>query len=913
MRKFGRDSKSVLLIFLLCVLSGYALSLSEGSPLPTVRKVSVLVDGDPAPQEWRELISIQEGDAYSLKKLDDILKQIYKTGLFSDIQIQKEGQEDVRLTFLLNRKLLTGKIQFQGEITISRRKLEENLYSLRPDSVFSSDKLTRAAEELKETLRRNGYFNSQIQMWTESNLKKASVDVFVKISSGRRFLIDRIDFIGETSVSADQLREKMESRKGTLFIPLKLDRDVARLREFYNSLGYTRAEIEVTNRVFQEEEGRVSLTITVRLNERIHIKIQGALIPEELLRPIWEERIFEEWGLVQGEARILAFLRKKGYIFAAVNSSIERAPGEILAVYEVNPGHKYRIHDVAFEGLQYFSSAALKKELGASQNIPLLRKIDEEKIFEIPLKIKKYYEVHGFIDTQVELNFRKEETRMMAIFHIKEGPQQRIKTIAFQGAELLTPAVLLSKITSVEEGPYFQPFVQRDIERLEIFYLNQGVRGTKITARVEEVEENLFSVLFDIREGRKLKIDRIVITGNAVTRKSTIVRELQIHEGDWAHYDRIMESRRGLERLGIFSEVKLEEIPVSSEAENLVISLREGERNYVGLGVGLETKGEPHTFAIWDNVIRPRGTVEFIRSNIFGRASQFSLITQFSLKEKIGVVSWEEPYFFGIRMPTYLNAWLEREERVSYGYDQRGTSLSGVKSFPGGLTLMTTFRWTSTTLYFLEIAESEVDRQHFPFSTTSLSESFILDRRDDAFNPEKGYFLSFVVEWAYPLFKVESDYLKTFFKYQHFYPLFTNLDFFTTVRIGLGRGRMPIHERFFAGGSNSFRGMEFDKLGPKDPNSQMPVGGKALLLFNFELRFPLFSAVEDLSAAIFYDVGNVFTKRKDIRLTGLRDAVGLGIRYRTPLGPLRFDLGWNLDSRKGERRFVAFITIGNVF
>ena len=124
---------------------------------------------------------------------------------------------------------------------------------------------------------------------------------------------------------------------------------------------------------------------------------------------------------------------------------------------------------------------------------------------------------------------------------------------------------------------------------------------------------------------------------------------------------------------------------------------------------------------------------------------------------------------------------------------------------------------------------------------------------------------------------------------------------------------MPIHERFFAGGSNSFRGAEFDGLGPKDPDSLKPVGGKALTLVNFELTFPILSKVKNLFGVIFYDTGNVFELRKQVNLAAFQHAVGFGFRYRTPFGPIRFELGWNLNAPAGERKPHAFITIGNVF
>jgi outer membrane protein insertion porin family len=304
-----------------------------------------------------------------------------------------------------------------------------------------------------------------------------------------------------------------------------------------------------------------------------------------------------------------------------------------------------------------------------------------------------------------------------------------------------------------------------------------------------------------------------------------------------------------------------------------------------------------------------------IRSNIFGAAHQLSLIGQLSLREQRAVLSWEQPYFFGIPLETYVNAWLESEERKSYGFTRRGFSLTSITPIAGNpdMVFLSTLRYARTKLFRLSIPESSVDRQHFPYSTTSLSGSFIWDKRDDPFNSERGHFLSSVIEWAYPLFNSESDFQKIFAKYQQYVPLIPQVTLSTTARLGLGRGVIPIHERFFAGGSNSFRGEEFDELGPTDPDSLQPIGGKALILVNLELSFPLIAGIKDLYGAVFFDKGNVFAKRSLVKWGDLYDAVGFGLRYRTPFGPLRLEMGWNLDAPRGERKPIAFITIGNIF
>lgn len=614
---------------------------------------------------------------------------------------------------ILTRRLFTRKIIFPGKKVLSDKKLKESLLSLSEGSFFSDEKASKAVEELKEALKKEGYFYPEIKTFTERDPKSSAVDVFFGIQSGKRFAIKKIDFSGEKILPEIQVRKEMQSKEGYVYIPSVFEKDITKLKEIYNSLGYQRAKIDLEEESFNEREGSVYLSLKVAPNEKIKIVVEGAQIPLSHIRPIWEERIFEEWGLAEGEAKIIAYLRKKGYLFSSVTSSIEKVDNEMRVVYKVSPGERFKIKDISFEGLEYFTPSQLKNELGINRRTAFLSWIDGEKLFELPAEIEFLYKTRGFSNTEVTLDFITRRKEVKALIFIEEGVQKKIEKISFEGANLFSQKTLLKQISSFEGGPFYQPTVLKDIEKLENFYLNQGVRGTGIKARVERVSENIFSVVFSLKEGKKVRVEKIVITGNVISKKNIILRELRIKEGDYVFYERIRESKRRLERLGIFTEVKIEEIPLSLDRENLVVKVREGGRNYAGLGGG--------------------------RKNI------------------------------------------------------------------------------------------------------------------------------------------------------------------------------PIHERFFAGGSNSFRGEKFDKLEPKDPVSLKPVGGEALFLLNFELTFPLLSAIKDLSGALFYDKGNVFEKGKHFSLAGLQDAVGLGIRYRTPLGPVRLELGWNLDEPRGERKALVFITIGNVF
>ncbi len=899
----------VILIFIPCLFS-YGLSESQVS----IQSVYVELDGEPAEPEITELVTVRAGEKLSFFRISEVVKQLYKTGLFSDIQVKREGEESAELTFILKSQPYVRSIIFMGSEKISPSKLKQELTVIKEGETFYEGKLIEATEELKKILRRRGKFNPNIEVYIKSTDEPTLVDVFFEIKETEEYRVKDIIFKGDVIFSDYTLKKEMNTQIGNPYKNSILQKDIEKIKDLYSSEGYQRVEIETGENLY-EKENLVSLVLNIEAHEKIEIVIEGADVPLSLVKPIWETGIFMDWGIEQGKAKIIKHMRKKGYLFSNVRGSVIQEENKIKIVYQVFPGEKYQINNIIFERVEYFSPDELKSQLAIRENTPLLSNITGDELFELPSEIESLYEAQGFPNTRIAWNFKRYEKKVDAVFFIEEGVQNITQEVSFRGAESISKEQLYETIETFEGGPFYQPRIQKDVENLENFYLNLGYRGTEIKSVIEKLGDNSFDVEFDIREGQRVRIKNVIIAGNNITRKNTIIREVQLQPGDYARYEEIRNTKRRLENLGIFTKVFIEEVSLNPEWENLVINVREGERNYVSLGVGLETKNEPRFFQAWNSIIRPRGTAELIRGNIFGTGAQLSVVGQISIKEKRGVISWEQPYLFGIPIDTYLNAWLERESRKSYSFDRRGITLSGIRPIAKDedKIFIVTLRFARTSLFELKVSESEVDRQFFPFSATSISGSIIWDKRSDSFNPERGYFVSAVLEWAYPLFHAESDYQKLFTKYQQFFQLMPRVTFSMTSRLGLGRGRMPIHERFFAGGSNSFRGTAFDELGPQDPGSLEPIGGKALFLVNFELSFPVISYLKDLYGAVFYDKGNVFYKRRQFDLSELQDAIGVGLRYTTPLGPVRFELAWNLDAPAEKKQPLVIIAIGHVF
>ncbi len=898
--------------YLCLILLFFTIAQGQEAGLLLIGNIEVKVDGQPAAPEMRQLIPLSKGEPFSFFLIRQVIERLYLTKLFSNIQVFSDGQNPVNLTFYFERQLYLRQVNFNVEGGLSAELLRSEVKSLREGEPFDEGLLEAGKSEIIDILKREGFFNPDLQVIPTKLPSGGLVDLDWKINPKERLKIQGLVWKGDGEKVSPKDKGRLVSLIKDNYSPRQLEAECLALQQALRRKGFSRAEVSYFA-TLDEAAQEVALEINVQLHEKVIIEFRGAKVPLSLVTPLWEERVFEEWALSEGEARVLRYLRRKGYFEAQIKSSLEKNEAELRVTYTLELGPKRRLRSVIFSGLNQFSEERLRQALGLNDRTPFAAVIDGERLYDLPKEIEAFYQMNGFPQVRVWLELDKKENEVIARLNVDEGNRETIGEISFNPHLSFSAEQLRGLISSQPGGPYYSPQVKLDRQRLIEFYQRQGFRGTSVSVEEKVIQPNVYSLLFKIEEGRRYRLRRIFFSGTVTTKEATIRKELRIKEGDWADENLIQESKRNLERLGIFASVQVEEIPAWRDELDLVFRFHEGERNLASVGLGLETKSEPRGFEVWNNVLRLRGTAEIVRTNLLGDASQLSFVSQMSLKETRGVVSWEQPYFFGVPFRGYMNIWLEREERVSFGFDRRGVSLTGIKALSGDLMTVMTFRYARTVLTHLEITESEVDRQFFPFSSTSFSSSLIRDRRDDSFNPQKGYFASAVLEWAFPLFRAEAEFLKAFIKYQRFFSLAPRWNLATTFRLGLGRGRIPIHERFFAGGSNSFRGEEFDALGPKDAFSGKPVGGKALILFNFEFSLPLLASLPNLSATIFYDSGNVFSKRSQFNLASMHNALGFGLRYRTPLGPLRLELGWNLSELERKAKPLLFLTIGQVF
>jgi outer membrane protein insertion porin family len=916
-RARGAAGRSGALLLLAAVLIA-AVRPAAAQEASIVDRIIVRVDGQAGDPRLLDLIPIEPGDAYSPRLVDQAVKQMFRTGLFADVRVTREGDVRTVLLFDLERNVFIDAVRFKVP-RVSKARLLDGLTAQRPGAYLREDQIPGAVAEVREGLRRAGYFDAVVTCDVRRKEGASTADLVFRALDWKSFRIGGLEVEWKAEIPERALFKEMKSRVGDVYVPDRLAADFTALSRALDRAGYRRAEVRLAGESFDEQNRRVDLRVEILPHEKIAIVVNGAKVPARLLDPIWEEQVFEPWGLAEGEARILNHLRRQGYVYATVQSRVERDRNEMRIVHDVTAGEKYKVMGVEFRGNTVFSSLELKNQLAVSKGVPLFAFISYDRLFSVPRDLENLYKENGFAGVQVRLDLVKQGPGVQAVFEIEEGPRSTVEAIRIAGAALVPAAELQAGLVSLEGAPFYPPNVQVDVGQIEAIYLDRGIRGTEVVSRIERPSDGRVVLVYEIAEGTPVAIRDIFITGNRATRNKVIRRELRIGKGEEADYGRIQESKRRLETLGIFSEVRVDEVETGSGDEVVVVTVREGERNYTGLGLGFQTLNPVSgSLADWPSDFRPRGTGEYIRNNVLGLGAQFGLLGQISTVERRAVASWNQSYLFGLAMPTTLQAWAEREVRTGFTLDRRGVSFSIVKGLGRSRLLIGSVSLTRTSLPVVDIDNPPdyIDRRFLPYSGALFSLSMSWERRDDTLNPTRGYYISTVGEVGLPLLGTESNYQKIFLKAQVFRPLWTGLGFDVTARLGLGNNLVHLPERFFAGGSNTFRGEEFELLGPIDSETLKPFGGEAVFMINTELTFAPFPAWEAFRLAGFFDLGNVYENLRDFQPFDLRGAVGAGLRYRTPLGPVRVEVAWKLwgyDVQDRRRRPLIFLTIGNIF
>ena len=433
---------------------------------------------------------------------------------------------------------------------------------------------------------------------------------------------------------------------------------------------------------------------------------------------------------------------------------------------------------------------------------------------------------------------------------------------------------------------------------LRQLYISKGYALVHIEPRISGDLEKHIEIRID--EGRSFTLGKLIVLGASPMQETWLRKMFPLQPGEAYDITKVNRFVDEIEQLGAFSQIQLKRIEIQEGVFNALLTLTPDSSRFYGFGLG------------WEERKGLRGTVEFQGRNIFMTYTSLSGILQAGLKETRLVVSLDTPNLFGSKLNSSFKIWRENESYTSYKFDRIGIGPTLLKRTGPSSFISASLNWYRTQLTELMITPGPVDNDR-RFDTLAFNFSFVTDKRDDPFNPTRGDFFSTDLKVGMPFFREHDSFFRFMWRYQKNLKIAKNVSLALSLRNGFAAGDMSITERFFAGGINSFHGTRLDKLGPVDAITGQPTGGNGLFLFNTEATFPLvILPSKDWYGSVFVDIGNVYTRAGHINLSKVERALGFGIKYRTPLGPVRMDFSWNLRAR-AEYDFIFHFGIGNAF
>ncbi|OFW30360.1 MAG: hypothetical protein A3G76_03170 [Acidobacteria bacterium RIFCSPLOWO2_12_FULL_65_11] len=704
------------------------------------------------------------------------------------------------------------------------------------------------------------------------------------------------------------------------------------------------------------------------------------------LVPIEREGSADEDLLEDSTRRIAAYLRGQGYREATATFTRDSSDGELSITFTVFKGPQYVIERVDFSGDVSRSRAAFEPRLRLRQGAPFSaasRDADKAAI-EAFYRLDGFRGVRvDFYDEPGTSILRGARVPVVVRVAIVEGVRTVVGDVGFEGNASISEGVLracspderdLRTCPQLQPGvPYFEPQLQRDSDAIALRYANLGFRTATVAAGRELTPDGTRAdLVFTVQEGPRLLLDHVLIAGNLRTNAEIIERELQIKPGEPLGLAARDESQRRLAALGLFRQVEIKELRHNSNTLwDWLITVEEAPPTTIGYGGGLEgrllvRRDDSSGAATQKFEVAPRAFFEIGRRNLFGKNRSVNLSTSVSLYPKdspsvpnsadttggfafaeyrvLGTL--REPRVFGTAGDGLLTATIERQIRSSFNLSRRGAAAQLARPFTTHVSLGAGYQIQRTELLDVQNADQQqllIDRVFTQVRLSSLFASGVYSTRNDPVDPSAGEYVSVTAQVAARRIGSEIGFAKSSFTAQAFraVPGANRIVLAGSARLGLATGfprdvvvvddlgqpsvqsvrDLPQAERFFAGGDTTVRGFALDRLGTTDTiRDGFPIGGNALAILNGELRVPLLSS---LGVVGFWDVGNVFAHVVDVDLRKLRSAVGFGLRVRTPIGPIRVDWGYKMDSRPGDLArpdsiFVlgasaAFISFGQAF
>lgn len=737
-----------------------------------------------------------------------------------------------------------------------------------------------------------------------------------------RKIVTAIEINGNEFISSNTIISKMKTKVGAPFMDNVISDDLKRLY----LLGYFE-DIEI-----ETEDYKGGVKIIINLSERsiigevtfsgiTRLRKKDAKIKDTL--ETREGAYLDYPSLAEDVRKIQKEYEKIGYseVDVSYDVKINEESGKADVVFNVVEGKKIIIKNIFIEGNTAFSDRRILRLMKTKRAWLFNAGALKEDVFDEDLKrIETFYRNQGYTDVELASEITHDSERpywLHITITVNEGKKYLVGSVKIEGNREVSEKELLAEIKVCGPGKVFnQQGLRQDISGVQSVYFDRGY----ITAVVSEAtylnpQTGRIDIAYNVIENEIVYVNKIRVRGNVKTKDVVIRRELRIRPGDKFDGDKLRRSKERLQNLGFFEDVSYDTTDTGQpDKKDLVVDVRETKTGSFSFGGGYSTVDQFVGFAEveqknfdWKNFPYFTGAGQILKF----RASFGSISDSFEL-------SFTEPWLFDYPVTFGFDAYKRSHQRdtdVGYGYDQDvgGGNVRLGREFGDYYRGDLTYRFDRIKISNpSDNATADLTREVGSNVISSINPVFTFDSRNNVFYATRGNVVLGSFEWAGGAFGGDKDFWKFYGRASHYFPMFRDSVLEIRGRVGAAApysdtDYIPIYERFFVGGASTVRGYDERRLGPIDPVSKDPLGGDSFLIGNLEYTYPL---LDFLKVAAFYDVGNAWEKIADLGSSadangvsetgGLKSSLGLGLRVKTPIGPIQLDYGIPLDKEPGE-------------
>lgn len=742
-------------------------------------------------------------------------------------------------------------------------------------------------------------------------------------------IIKRIQVEGLRRIEEDAVLAHLSATVGSRLDPDEVNRD---LRAVFK-MGYFK---DVIVNITEEPDG---VTIIYLVEEKPAVKefviegnrkISDDKIKEKIdLKP---NTILDEGKIKENIVKIQKLYEDEGYFMVDIQYHVEPLPNNRVKVrIQITEFKKVYIKRITFVGNRYFDDKDLKKAINTKEGtlwsgVTSSGIYKEELLLNDKQLIRGYYLDNGFVDVNVsdpQITLSPDKRWMFVSFLVEEGAQYYIGNVDITGKNLLFNKEDLMALVVLKKGELFsRSNLEKSINNLRNKYTDVGYAFAEVNPLTPKDDKaRRIDITFDIDKGKLAYFEQIKMEGNTRTRDKVIRRELLIKEGDLYSGPGIRKSKELLMRTGYFDEVSIKTGAGSSDDRvNITIVVKERQQGSFIMGVG---------FSSLENFV---GTAQISHNNLGGYGFKLNFSGEIGQYRKNISLTFKDPAVMDTKWIGSISlANMERNFFTFTRYD-KSITISGGRALYADVQAHLAYNYEDVTI--LDVSKEAalfLTLQEGRTLTTSLRFTLLRDTTNSPFDPTDGSIISGSVEYATRRLGGDLNFIKYTGQARKYVPLWWSTSLMGNCEIGFAydfdNPRLPLTERYFLGGLNSVRGFYSRSLGPQetsilpmdpnDPSSPLRdvvsvIGGNKYLQFNIEYLFPIVKELK-IKGLLFFDAGNAFLEEESINLRRLRQAWGFGVRWISPLGPLRFEWGFPLYPKPGEEHQVFEFGIGTFF